>query len=414
MERVIDNNARTATSRARPIILTFAGGYLPGFKAGGPIRSLANMVAQLGDEFDFHIVAPDRDLGDLVAFDGVAIDAWNTVGKAQVFYRSPSEAGWRALIASLRSMDYDLIYLNSFFSVGASLRPLFYQRQGKLRRCPVLLAPRGEFSPGALAQKPLKKRAFIGLSRALNVYRNITFQASSEHEAVDIARALGAAFVNVASNISVASDLSHRPDTGPRPEHCKSPQLRAAFLSRVSPKKNLDGALSILKKISIPIHYDIYGPIENTEHWNRCLRLIDSLPCNVTVEYKGVLHPEMVEPTLEGYDFFFLPTLGENYGHVIREALSAGLPVLISDQTPWRDLHAKKAGADLALDEPETFVAWIEAFSRLSPVDQQVMRDAAHRLGNDPIKAARDLETNRAMLHTTLGRSSTTSRPVRG
>ena len=47
----------------RPIILSFAGHYLPGYKAGGPIRSIANMVDQLGDEFDFRIVAGDRDLG---------------------------------------------------------------------------------------------------------------------------------------------------------------------------------------------------------------------------------------------------------------------------------------------------------------------------------------------------------------
>lgn len=402
------------TPRMRPIILTFVGGYLPGFKAGGPIRSLANMVDQLGNEFDFRVIAPDRDLGDSSAFPGVAIDAWNTVGKAQVFYRSPGEAGWRALIASLRSTDYDLIYLNSFFSFGGSLRPLLYRRLGNLRKSPVLLAPRGEFSPGALALKPFKKRAFIRLARALNFYSAINFQASSEHEAADITRALGAKSVNVASNISVASDLSHRPDAARRQKHHQHPHVRAVFLSRLSPKKNLEGALAILATTSVPVSYDIYGPVENTEYWNKCLRLIKKLPDNISVNYKGELRPEAVSSTLAEYDLFFFPTLGENYGHVIREALSAGLPVLISDQTPWRDLTAKGAGADLSLEEPEAFSAWIEALSRLSPSEQQAMRKAARRLGNDQVKAKRDLEANRAMLHAALERSSTANRPVRG
>ncbi len=48
----------------RITILAFIGHYLPGYKAGGPIRTLENMVDALGDEFEFRIVTSDRDLGD--------------------------------------------------------------------------------------------------------------------------------------------------------------------------------------------------------------------------------------------------------------------------------------------------------------------------------------------------------------
>jgi len=40
---------------------------------------------------------------------------------------------------------------------------------------------------------------------------------------------------------------------------------------------------------------------------------------------------------------------------VIHEALAQGCPVLISDQTPWRNLHAEGVGWDIPLDEPEHF-----------------------------------------------------------
>ena len=34
-------------------VLILAGCYLPGIKGGGPIRTIANLVEVLGDEFEF-------------------------------------------------------------------------------------------------------------------------------------------------------------------------------------------------------------------------------------------------------------------------------------------------------------------------------------------------------------------------
>ena len=408
----LDCASANAVASIRPVILTFAGAYLPGFKAGGPIRSLANMAKQLGDEFDFRIVVPDRDLGDTSAYPSVDVDRWNAVDKAQVFYRSPGAAGWRALLAALQQIDYDLIYLNSFFSPDSSLRPLLYRRIGKLRRRPVLLAPRGEFSPGALALKPIKKQAFLKLAEAIGLHSETLFQASSDHEAADIQRVISPKRILTSSNISVACDLQQS-DYQPidRASNRRSGHpLKGVFLSRVSPKKNLAGALSILARVSCPVTYDIYGPIEDQTYWAQCLKLKAALPAHVTVQYLGELRPEEVETVLPAYDFFFLPTLGENYGHVIREALSAGLPVLISNQTPWRNLAAASVGAELPLDQPEAFVAWIESFSRLEHKDWTAIRQAARRLGNDPVKLARDLAANRSMLHAALGHAGTDGR----
>jgi hypothetical protein len=61
-------------------ILVLADHYLPGYKAGGPIRTLVNMVDRIGDEFQFKIVTADRDFKDYAAYPGVTIDHWNRVG----------------------------------------------------------------------------------------------------------------------------------------------------------------------------------------------------------------------------------------------------------------------------------------------------------------------------------------------
>ena len=69
-----------------PIILCFVEYYLPGYCSGGPVRSIVNFVDHLGDEFDIRIVTHDRDALDSEPYPNVQIDAWNKVGKAQVFY----------------------------------------------------------------------------------------------------------------------------------------------------------------------------------------------------------------------------------------------------------------------------------------------------------------------------------------
>ncbi|MBM0171285.1 glycosyltransferase family 4 protein [Altererythrobacter sp. C41] len=379
----------------QPTILTFVGHYLPGYKAGGPIRTVAAMVDQLGDDFAFHIVTADRDLGDDAPYQNIIANRWTPVGKAQVFYRSPGASGWQALRTALKAMSVDLIYLNSLFSPGATLRPLLEQRLGRLPPAAVLLAPRGELSLGALKVKAAKKHAFLRIAKAIGLYRGVTFHASSDHEANDIRRELGD------RDIAVALDLSQQ--GGPLRDLDISPgSLRAVFLSRISPKKNLLGALEILKNVRVPITYDIYGIIEDKEYWKACEAVIAKLPEHVHARFRRELRPEEAEGVLAGYDFFFFPTLGENYGHVIREALSAGLPTLISDQTPWGDLKEQGAGAALPLDDRQGFITWIHAFAELSIEERQAMRRAAHARGNDESKATRDRENNRAMLYSML------------
>ncbi len=64
---------------------------------------------------------------------------------------------------------------------------------------------------------------------------------------------------------------------------------------------------------------------------------------------------------------YILPTQGENFGHSIYEALINGLPVIISDQTPWRNLEREAIGFDIALQDKRAF---IKAIATLCEFDQ--------------------------------------------
>lgn len=340
-------------------ILVFVPYYLPGYRSGGPVRSIANLVAHLGRDRQFVIVTADRDAGDVGPYPNIALAERQRVGQADVIYVGAVQQRPERLAALVRDVQPDVLYLNSFFSRPFSIQIVLLRRFGRIPWWPIVLAPRGEFSPRALRLKAGRKRAWLAASRALRLYSDVTWQASSPLEAVDIRRGMGPVERDGRSRIIVAPVIA-RPqpsDDGPRPTaRGKAPgRLRVAFLSRLAPKKNLLGALQILQGVRGPLEFNIFGPVEDEKYWRACRAAMDKLPANVDAVYRGAVPPDQVPLVLAQHDLLFLPTLGENYGHVVREALAAGTPVLLSDQTPWRDLPAARAGWDLPLDRPEAF-----------------------------------------------------------
>jgi glycosyltransferase involved in cell wall biosynthesis len=350
----------------KPVILVLVRYYFPGHKAGGPVRSILNMVDQLSDAFDFFIVTSDRDAFDERPYPSVSVDVWNHVGKARVYYLSPRNRSIWALARLLSDKTYDVLYLNSFFDPVFTLGPLVARRLGLLPPKSVVIAPRGEFSSGALTLKRWKKTAYHRFASIFRLYRDLIWQASSEYEATDIRHVMGesARQIAVASNLALLlseatldSDALVRARAGP---------LRIVFLSRITPKKNLDFALGVLAKVQIPVQFSIYGPNSDKRYWSKCEGLIRALPSHISVQYGGVLPYSEVSTVLGTHDLLFLPTRGENYGHVIIESMIAGTPVLIANTTPWRNIEPAGVGWDLPLDNEQQFVDKIHDAANLS------------------------------------------------
>ena len=345
-------------------VLIFADWYLPGFKAGGPIKTLSNLVDQLGDEFCFKIVTRDRDIDDREPYFNDT-ENWRSVGKAEVRYLSPEQCSFISIRKLLSQTPYDILYLNSLFSPCFTIYPLISHKLGSKRKLQVILAPRGEVADSAVKIKSYKKAPFLRLSRWFGLYDNIKWHASSEFEAENVHGMFDTVHkivkVNFAPNVVVAPDLPEKPtdiqlQTSSAHRRIKEQnKLDIVFLARIARMKNLDGALKMLQGVSGEIKFDIYGPLEDREYWAECENLIRVLPPNIEVQHKGHVNREDVHTVLSSYHLFFLPTLGENFGHVILEALIAGCPVLISDRTPWRDLEKKGIGWEIPLDEPEKF-----------------------------------------------------------
>ena len=93
-----------------------------------------------------------------------------------------------------------------------------------------------------------------------------------------------------------------------------------------------------------------------------------------------------LEKILLNNHLFVLPTEGENFGHAIFEALAVGRPVLISDQTPWKNLSSANAGWDLPLNDPKTFSGRIELVGSMSAFELNAWCKGAYEFCSDYIR----------------------------
>ncbi|MDQ0857147.1 glycosyltransferase family 4 protein [Bacillus sp. V2I10] len=343
-------------------VLIFTPYYIPGFKGGGPIRSISNLVDALGNDFNFKIVTYDRDFGDQNSYKGIKQNAWNTIGQAEVFYVNHNWISFNNLKNFLNTIKYDLIYLNSFFSFKFSIMQMLLRKLNLIPQKPIVLAPRGEFSPGALKIKEKKKTLFIYLTKLIKLHSNVQWHGTSLEEKEHIIQNFGDDLdIHVASNLP--SSINHNLKSRKKVKG----SLKLVFLSRISPKKNLDGALKSLKQVSIPMVFNIYGPIEDSSYWDECKKIIETLPSNILVKYEGEIDNNKVSTIFLNHDALFFPTHGENYGHVIVESLLSGCPVILSDQTPWRELDKHGIGWDIPLKESNRFAA---IFQELYDMDE--------------------------------------------
>jgi len=352
------------------VILTFVGSYLPGYKSGGILRALVNTVDYLCDDFEFWIVTRDRDLGEDKPYADIKLNRWQQVGNAMVYYLQPQSSTIKDILNLIVNTPHHMLYLNSFFD-PFTIKVLLIRKFSKVKFKPVIVAPRGEFAWGSLRLKYFKKLAYIQVARLFRFYKKVTWQASSELEAIDIIKVM-----KIKPNtIDITPDLPNKniPDESLNLTFQSAPDcegLRLVFLSRIAREKNLDYALRVLKKVNTRVLFDIYGPVEDATYWKECQKLINQLPANVMGNYLGSVSPSEVIHIFSRYDLFLFPTAGENYGHVIAESLIAGTPVLISNKTLWRNLPANGLGWDIDLERMDSFVTVIEKFALVS-VDER-------------------------------------------
>jgi len=306
--------------------------FLPAFKAGGPIRSIANLVDRFDEGIEYRVFCGDTDLDGSELTD-IEKGKWVPFNKnTQVWYAEKGEVS-KTLTDQVELLKPDVLFIIGIYTWHYNIVPLLFCKAPKK-----ILSVRGMLHPGALTQKKVKKRLYLDMLRISGIGKKIIFHATDEEEAKFIRYEFGKkAAINIAAN--------YGKQIVPGAQLYKTPgSLKMVTVALISPMKNYLTVLEALALCTADISYEIYGPVKEPEYWQQCLEQIKKLPANIKVNYRGQTDPENISSILEQNHLFIMPSKSENFGHAIYEALSAGKPVITSRFTPWNSLQEAHAG----------------------------------------------------------------------
>lgn len=247
--------------------------------------------------------------------------------------------------------NYEIIYLNSFFSPLSIFFILFHNKN-------LIISPKGEFYPGALNYKRLKKHIWIYI---FNFFykKKINFHFTSQDEEKITTKKI------FPSKSKIAPDII-KFDFKPR-KVFNSGNLEIVFVSRIELKKNLLFCINVLSRVNREVSFNIYGDIGDKTYFKKCITELKSLSNNIKWKYNGELDNQEIQNVFLRSDLFFFPTLGENFGYVIMESLSSYCPVLLSKSTTiFNNLDKYKIGSNIPLNDGlESWANFIEDFQRV-------------------------------------------------
>ena len=319
-------------------ILIFIDWFTPAVKAGGPISSVENMVNFLAEAFEFYIITGAKDLNSKHNLQGIVLNKWQKVGSANVIYLEKSHLKNKILQSLVAEINPSKIYINGIFSFKFSILPclLFKTKYN------TIIAPRGMLGTGAIAVKSFRKIIFLQLMKRLSIYKNIHWHLSNDKELEDLSRVISKGITySILPNITKKIKFQERKKS--------SKVLNLISICRINKIKNIEFFLRVLSDIKFECNYTIIGFVEDSDYYNSLLKISESLPSNITVEFIGQQKFSVVLDYIQRAHVFISTSKNENFGHTIVESLATGLPILISENCPWNNLEKYNAGFRLPL-----------------------------------------------------------------
>ncbi len=319
--------------------------YLPATRYGGPIyavHGLCRALAARGHEVDVFStnVDGDRDsdvpLGVPVTLDGVRVHYFPSPAPGRRIYLSP---GMRRALAE-RVAAYELLHLHSVF-----LRPTWAAaRAGARAHVPYVVSPRGMLVPELIRRKSrFVKRAWIRLveTRTFRNASGIHFTAQRE---LDDARQIP---IPLPGPFIVPNGI----DLPPAPSSDRAADT-LLFLGRINWKKGLDRLLDAIKAVP-EVRLVIAGNDE--EELTPKLRVqAERNGIADRIDFRGPVFGAAKDELLQTSTALVLPSLSENFGNVVLEAMAMELPVIVTPEVGLAaDVALARAGVvTSSLSEP--------------------------------------------------------------
>ncbi len=304
---------------------------------GGPAVSLPCLLNSLRNEKSIDSVIYSISLSDS--------EVNSKIQEYELSWKVAPLSGWKKLMFSnslKKSVnndvrDGDVIFLNNLWNYPAILA---YQ-VAKAKGAPLIVSVRGSLFDWSLQQGKIRKKIawILFQRRILQDARVIHVTSEDEYLAV---RKLGIStpvaliphgidFLNHTSEIDceiAKANLS-----------LSTSKRYFLFMSRLHKKKGLDALLKVWSKIN-HLHPEWELLIAGPDYGN----FVDNISEVEQTKYLGMLKGSDKANVLSASSFFVLPTHSENFGVVIGEALSAGLPVITTRNAPWGEIESFDCG----------------------------------------------------------------------
>ncbi|GAB3663647.1 hypothetical protein GCM10028791_39110 [Echinicola sediminis] len=380
--------------KAKPTILIMIDWFLPGTRSGGPVRSYANLIAHLEEEFHFKVITRDTDYCEEVPYPNIQANAWNPISpNTDVYYISKEELNGKTIKKLIQTTEHDTLYINGVYSRFFSILPLRYADKKNKK---VIVAARGMLNPQAFSVKAKRKRLFLNIAKYLGLYKNTYFHATNEEEKEYISSINNKIKVLVAPNLP-RKTVQQKSESKP----CLEEGIKLVSIGRISVEK---GTLKLLQSLAginatgKKVALDLYGPIYDEAYWEKCKQIITQLPSMVRVNYKGAVESELIPEILKSYHFFTLFSEGENFGHAILEGLSAGCPVIISQNTPWKGLEQHQVGWDIDTSDITNGTGVFNKLALMDMKEYQVWSQNAYDYANQFCEQPELIAANKKLL----------------
>lgn len=318
------------------------------------------MLVSSGDEVS--VITSCYDLNETKPLTNVMLGQWNLEKGTKVYYTDVKEQTTKFIRQLIQDVSPKAIYLNGLYSLPFVILPLIIWRKNLKNNTRLVWAPRGMLQEGALNIKPFKKKLFLWFVKFIGLNKGVVWHATDTQEELDIKK-----HFNEHAEVIIAQNIPKKPVKEVTEIKKSVNEVRLVYLSLITEKKNLHFALQWINELGLPIIFDIYGPVKDYEYWLMCKEIISNTAKNISVNYRGDIEADKVQEVFTQYHALLLPTKGENFGHAIYECLSAGRLVIISADTPWKNLEEKNAGFDISLKRPDLFK---EAIEKLYKMDQ--------------------------------------------
>lgn len=324
--------------------------------SGGPARSVPLVCHALSQYADIEISTIQSD-------DQVSVPNSVTVHAFAQTLHSPLRAS-KGLRQHLLTADYDVLNAHGLWQL-----PTHYAVKSALsREKPLVITPRGMLEPGALQFSHWKKHLSGWLWQNRDLHRATCIHATSQMEA-DNCRRYG--LKNPIAVVPNGIDLSEYPlkQEGRTflSDHSSGEKRQLLFLSRIHPKKGLCHLLEAwaqlphvhgewqlviagsddgghedeLKKMATDLQLDWSDCVDNPQ---RQVSIIGSHLSTSSLHFPGALFGDDKLRAYQEAELFVLPTLSENFGMVIPEALACGTPVITTKGAPWSELETTGSG----------------------------------------------------------------------